>query len=72
MLLAYMFCGGYLVYLIWQVKSGKAETRFSPIYRRKDPINFWLFLGLQIFVALGFLIGSLIYFIKELLPRSSA
>jgi len=47
---ALAFVGG----TIWVLATGDAGTRRTPILRAKEPIAYWVFVGLGIFGALSF------------------
>ncbi|WP_285578098.1 hypothetical protein [Geothrix limicola] len=70
LLLAYIICVPYLLWLFWQIKHGRAESKMGTINRKKDPGSFWALIGLQLLITTTFLVGSLVNFINQLRPVS--
>jgi hypothetical protein len=65
LLLAYLVCVPYTLYLFWQIRQGRASTKTGHISRKKNPGDFWALIGLQLAITSAILISSLVNFINQ-------
>ncbi len=65
LLLAYILCVPFLLYLFWQIKRGSAFSKVGDISRKKNPLGFWSLIGIQLFITISILVGTLVNFINQ-------